>query len=66
MLHGAMARAQASAIRSIYATDIGPVIDEEAKRRSEQHKARMRHEAHELLDLPLPPSLRAGHLRRAG
>ena len=37
-----------------YATDVGPVIDAEAKEALEQHKARMRHEARELLDLPLP------------
>ncbi|MEZ0280313.1 bifunctional proline dehydrogenase/L-glutamate gamma-semialdehyde dehydrogenase PutA [Methyloceanibacter sp.] len=37
-----------------YATDVGPVIDAEAKEELEQHKARMRHEARELLDLPLP------------
>jgi RHH-type proline utilization regulon transcriptional repressor/proline dehydrogenase/delta 1-pyrroline-5-carboxylate dehydrogenase len=37
-----------------YATDVGPVIDAEAKTALEQHKARMRHEARELLDLPLP------------
>ena len=38
-----------------YATDIGPVIDEEAKRALEAHKVRMRKEARELLDLPLGP-----------
>ena len=37
-----------------YATDVGPVIDAEAKTSLDQHKARMRHEARELLDLPLP------------
>jgi RHH-type proline utilization regulon transcriptional repressor/proline dehydrogenase/delta 1-pyrroline-5-carboxylate dehydrogenase len=37
-----------------YATDVGPVIDAEAKTSLEQHKVRMRHEARELLDLPLP------------
>ena len=36
-----------------YATDIGPVIDEEAKRALDAHKVRMRKEARELLDLPL-------------
>ncbi len=36
-----------------YATDVGPVIDAEAKRTLEAHKARMRNEARELLDLPL-------------
>ena len=38
-----------------YATDIGPVIDEEAKHALEAHKARMRKETRELLDLPLGP-----------
>ncbi len=37
-----------------YATDVGPVIDAEAKTALERHKARMRHEGRELLDLPLP------------
>ena len=36
-----------------YATDIGPVIDEEARAALQAHKARMRKEARELLDLPL-------------
>jgi RHH-type proline utilization regulon transcriptional repressor/proline dehydrogenase/delta 1-pyrroline-5-carboxylate dehydrogenase len=36
-----------------YTTDIGPVIDEEARAALEAHKARMRKEAHELLDVPL-------------
>jgi RHH-type transcriptional regulator, proline utilization regulon repressor / proline dehydrogenase / delta 1-pyrroline-5-carboxylate dehydrogenase len=42
-----------------YATDVGPVIDAEAKAALEQHKKRMRHEAEELLDLPLPEA--CGH-----
>jgi RHH-type proline utilization regulon transcriptional repressor/proline dehydrogenase/delta 1-pyrroline-5-carboxylate dehydrogenase len=37
-----------------YATDVGPVIDAEAKAALEEHKVRMRREARELLDLPLP------------
>src|SRR4029077_19050532 len=37
-----------------YATDVGPVIDAEAKGALERHKARMRHKARELLGLPLP------------
>jgi RHH-type proline utilization regulon transcriptional repressor/proline dehydrogenase/delta 1-pyrroline-5-carboxylate dehydrogenase len=37
-----------------YATDVGPVIDAEAKVALERHKARMRIEARELIDLPLP------------
>jgi RHH-type proline utilization regulon transcriptional repressor/proline dehydrogenase/delta 1-pyrroline-5-carboxylate dehydrogenase len=36
-----------------YATDIGPVIDAEAKVMLEAHKAKMRKEYRELLDLPL-------------
>ena len=36
-----------------YATDVGPVIDEEARAALEAHKARMRKEARELLDLNL-------------
>jgi RHH-type proline utilization regulon transcriptional repressor/proline dehydrogenase/delta 1-pyrroline-5-carboxylate dehydrogenase len=36
-----------------YATDIGPVIDEDARAALEAHKARMRKEARELLDVPL-------------
>jgi RHH-type proline utilization regulon transcriptional repressor/proline dehydrogenase/delta 1-pyrroline-5-carboxylate dehydrogenase len=43
-----------------YATDVGPVIDAEAKVALEQHKVRMRHEAEELLDLPLPEACRHG------
>jgi RHH-type proline utilization regulon transcriptional repressor/proline dehydrogenase/delta 1-pyrroline-5-carboxylate dehydrogenase len=36
-----------------YATDVGPVIDQDALAALEAHKARMRKEARELLDLPL-------------
>jgi RHH-type proline utilization regulon transcriptional repressor/proline dehydrogenase/delta 1-pyrroline-5-carboxylate dehydrogenase len=36
-----------------YATDVGPVIDEDARTALEAHKAKMRAEAHELLDVPL-------------
>jgi RHH-type transcriptional regulator, proline utilization regulon repressor / proline dehydrogenase / delta 1-pyrroline-5-carboxylate dehydrogenase len=43
-----------------YATDIGPVIDGEARATLEGHKARMREEARELLDLPLGPDLAHG------
>jgi RHH-type transcriptional regulator, proline utilization regulon repressor / proline dehydrogenase / delta 1-pyrroline-5-carboxylate dehydrogenase len=43
-----------------YATDVGPVIDEDAKRALEAHKARMRNEARELLDLPLSSALEHG------
>jgi len=38
-----------------YATDIGPVIDAEAKATLDAHKAKMRKEARELLDLRLGP-----------
>jgi RHH-type proline utilization regulon transcriptional repressor/proline dehydrogenase/delta 1-pyrroline-5-carboxylate dehydrogenase len=43
-----------------YATDVGPVIDEEARAALEAHKARMRKDARELLDLPLGEELAAG------
>jgi RHH-type transcriptional regulator, proline utilization regulon repressor / proline dehydrogenase / delta 1-pyrroline-5-carboxylate dehydrogenase len=36
-----------------YATDVGPVIDAEARAALERHKERMRREGRELLDLPL-------------
>ena len=36
-----------------YATDIGPVIEADAQRALESHKARMREQGRELLDLPL-------------
>jgi RHH-type transcriptional regulator, proline utilization regulon repressor / proline dehydrogenase / delta 1-pyrroline-5-carboxylate dehydrogenase len=36
-----------------YATDVGPVINEEVRTALEAHKARMRKEARELLELPL-------------
>ncbi len=43
-----------------YATDVGPVIDAEAKDALESHKARMRREGRELLDLPLGEEHRRG------
>ncbi|MGI9384702.1 MAG: bifunctional proline dehydrogenase/L-glutamate gamma-semialdehyde dehydrogenase PutA [Methyloligellaceae bacterium] len=43
-----------------YATDVGPVIDEEAAAVLEAHKMRMRAEATELIDLPLPEACRNG------
>ncbi|HEX5932059.1 MAG TPA: bifunctional proline dehydrogenase/L-glutamate gamma-semialdehyde dehydrogenase PutA [Methyloceanibacter sp.] len=43
-----------------YATDVGPVIDAEARDALESHKARMRREARELLDLPLGEEHRHG------
>ncbi len=47
-----------------YATDVGPVIDADAKEKLEAHKARMRKEARELVDLPAAGGLRGRHLRR--
>ena len=43
-----------------YATDVGPVIDADAKTVLERHKARMRVEARELLHLPLPEACAHG------
>ncbi|QKP78777.1 bifunctional proline dehydrogenase/L-glutamate gamma-semialdehyde dehydrogenase PutA [Methyloligella sp. GL2] len=43
-----------------FATDIGPVIDAEAKHMLEAHKAKMCREAKEWLDLPLPPACAHG------
>jgi RHH-type proline utilization regulon transcriptional repressor/proline dehydrogenase/delta 1-pyrroline-5-carboxylate dehydrogenase len=43
-----------------YATDVGPVIDEEARERLEAHKARMGREAKTLIDLPMPEECWAG------
>ncbi len=43
-----------------YSTDVGPVIDEEARERLEAHKARMAREAKTLVDLPMPPECKAG------
>jgi len=42
-----------------YATDVGPVIDEDARAGLEAHKARMRKEAKTLVELKLPEA--AGH-----
>jgi RHH-type proline utilization regulon transcriptional repressor/proline dehydrogenase/delta 1-pyrroline-5-carboxylate dehydrogenase len=43
-----------------YSTDVGPVIDEDARAALEAHKLRMREEARELLDLPLGAELAHG------
>ena len=48
-----------------YATDIGPVIDDDAEARLEAHKLRMRKEARELVDLPLPDACAERQLRHA-
>ncbi len=43
-----------------YTTDIGPVIDEDARKILDAHKARMASKASTLIDLPLPASASAG------
>jgi RHH-type transcriptional regulator, proline utilization regulon repressor / proline dehydrogenase / delta 1-pyrroline-5-carboxylate dehydrogenase len=43
-----------------YATDIGPVIDEDAVARLEAHKLAMQRRARQLVDLPLPDDCRNG------
>jgi RHH-type transcriptional regulator, proline utilization regulon repressor / proline dehydrogenase / delta 1-pyrroline-5-carboxylate dehydrogenase len=43
-----------------YRTDVGPVIDAEAKQKLEAHKARMKIEAKLLLDMPLPVECEKG------
>ena len=43
-----------------YRTDVGPVIDATARDALDAHKARMRHEARELIELGLPPESRYG------
>jgi RHH-type proline utilization regulon transcriptional repressor/proline dehydrogenase/delta 1-pyrroline-5-carboxylate dehydrogenase len=43
-----------------YATDIGPVIDEDAMDRLDAHKLRMQKQATELIDAPLPVECEAG------
>jgi RHH-type transcriptional regulator, proline utilization regulon repressor / proline dehydrogenase / delta 1-pyrroline-5-carboxylate dehydrogenase len=43
-----------------YATDVGPVIDEDAATKLEAHKMRMQKQAVQLVDLPLPEGCRGG------
>jgi len=43
-----------------YATDVGPVIDEDARKMLDGHKRRMQAEAKTLIDLPLPAATRGG------
>jgi RHH-type proline utilization regulon transcriptional repressor/proline dehydrogenase/delta 1-pyrroline-5-carboxylate dehydrogenase len=43
-----------------YATDIGPVIDEDAAERLDAHKLRMQKLGAQLVDLPLPPECEVG------
>jgi RHH-type proline utilization regulon transcriptional repressor/proline dehydrogenase/delta 1-pyrroline-5-carboxylate dehydrogenase len=53
MLKGAMAELKVGDPED-YATDVGPVIDADAKAALEAHKARMKAEAKTIADLPLP------------
>jgi RHH-type proline utilization regulon transcriptional repressor/proline dehydrogenase/delta 1-pyrroline-5-carboxylate dehydrogenase len=59
MLRGAMAELRLGDPMD-YATDIGPVIDEDARQVLETHKARMRAEAKTIMDLPLPAACAGG------
>ena len=43
-----------------YSTDVGPVIDEEARTALNRHKARMAREAKTIVDLPLPDAAKHG------
>ena len=43
-----------------YTTDIGPVIDEEARSALARHKQRMAHESKTIIDLPLPEATSEG------
>ena len=43
-----------------YATDVGPVIDEDARKMLDGHKTRMKAEAKTLIDLPLPAATKGG------
>jgi len=43
-----------------YSTDVGPVIDDEARDRLNAHKARMAREAKTLIDLPMPAECESG------
>jgi RHH-type transcriptional regulator, proline utilization regulon repressor / proline dehydrogenase / delta 1-pyrroline-5-carboxylate dehydrogenase len=59
MLEGAMRTLVIGDPLSI-ATDVGPVIDEEARRGLEVHAERMGREAHMLVELALPPGMEDG------
>lgn len=59
MLTGAMAELRIGDPLD-YATDVGPVIDEDARKALDVHKASMAREARTLIDLPLPPETRNG------
>ena len=59
MLKGAMAELKLGDPMD-YATDIGPVIDEDARQVLDAHKARMTAEAKTILDMGLPPGCARG------
>ena len=59
MLKGAMAELKLGDPMS-FETDIGPVIDEEARQGLEAHKARMKAEARTILDMALPADCARG------
>jgi RHH-type proline utilization regulon transcriptional repressor/proline dehydrogenase/delta 1-pyrroline-5-carboxylate dehydrogenase len=59
MLKGAMAELKLGDPMD-FATDIGPVIDEDARGSLETHKARMKTEAKTILDLPIPAECQGG------
>ena len=59
MLKGAMAELKVGDPMD-YATDVGPVIDEEARNNLETHKARMKAEAKTIIDLVLGPECSHG------
>jgi RHH-type proline utilization regulon transcriptional repressor/proline dehydrogenase/delta 1-pyrroline-5-carboxylate dehydrogenase len=59
MLTGAMAELRLGDPLD-YATDVGPVIDEEARTSLENHKQKMSRQAKTLLDLPLSSDLAEG------
>ncbi|HYN00607.1 MAG TPA: L-glutamate gamma-semialdehyde dehydrogenase, partial [Aestuariivirgaceae bacterium] len=56
MLKGAMAELRIGDPLD-YATDVGPVIDEEAQKNLESHKRTMASAGKKIIDLPVPPAL---------
>ena len=60
MLKGAMALLKIGD-PMIYATDVGPVIDSEAKATLENHKTLMANKAHMILDMELPKECSGGN-----
>jgi RHH-type transcriptional regulator, proline utilization regulon repressor / proline dehydrogenase / delta 1-pyrroline-5-carboxylate dehydrogenase len=60
MLKGAMAMLMIGD-PSDYATDVGPVIDADAKKLLEDHKASMARDAKVIVDIPLPEKCKGGH-----